>query len=240
VRTTADPPVSSRTALIAGATGLVGRHCLDAALATPQYRRVTTITRRPLARSDPRLDVLIIPFDRLAEIGPVNATDAFCALGTTIATAGSREAFAEVDLQHVAAFARFAREGGVRRFVLVSSVGARSDASNFYLRVKGQAERAVTAIGFDQLDILRPGLLLGARSESRPGEALAQQLMPAIAVALVGPLRKYRPIPASTVGAAMIGTALAEHAGVRVLEYDLIRSMAAAGPDPARRSEEER
>ena len=72
-----------------------------------------------------------------------------------------------VDLGHVTAFARFARAGGVRRFVLVSSVGADPAASNFYLRVKGQAERAVAAIGFEQLDILRPGLLLGARSESR-------------------------------------------------------------------------
>src|SRR3954447_5567664 len=106
MRTTPEVPVSSRTALIAGATGLVGRHCLDAALATPQYRCVTTLVRRPLARSDPRLDVLVVGFDRLAGMSPVNATDAFCALGTTIATAGSREAFAEVDLQHVTAFAR--------------------------------------------------------------------------------------------------------------------------------------
>jgi uncharacterized protein YbjT (DUF2867 family) len=239
VRTTAEVPVS-RTALIAGATGLVGRHCLDAALATPQYLRVTTLVRRPLTRSDPRLDVLVVGFDRLAGARPLSATDAFCALGTTIATAGSREAFAEVDLQHVTTFARFARESGVRRFVLVSSVGASPDAPNFYLRVKGQAERAVTAIGFEQLDIVRPGLLLGARSESRQGEALAQRVMPGIAFALVGPLRKYRPIPASTVGAAMIGTALAEHAGVRVLEHDLIRSMAAVSAVSGGRSEEDR
>ena len=83
--------------------------------------------------------------------------------------------------------------------------------------------------GFEQLDILRPGLLLGARSESRPGEAFAQRVMPRIAFMLLGPLRKYRPISAGVVAAAMVGTALAEHSGVRVLAYDLIRRMAESG-----------
>jgi uncharacterized protein YbjT (DUF2867 family) len=223
-----DPPVSSRTALVAGATGLVGRHLLDALLSSAHYARVTAVVRRPLPRSHPRLDVRVVAFNGLADEAPVGATHAFCALGTTIAAAGSRDAFAAVDLDSVTAFARFARAGGVRRFVLVSSVGADPAASNFYLRVKGQAERAIVGIGFEGLDIIRPGLLLGARTESRPGEALAQRLMPPIAFALVGPLRKYRPVQARVVAAAMVGTALAEHAGVRVLEYDRIHSMASA------------
>jgi uncharacterized protein YbjT (DUF2867 family) len=238
-----DPSPFSRTAIIAGATGLVGRHLLDALLASPDYGRITAVVRRPLPRSAPRLDVRVVAFDRLADAAPVAATDAFCALGTTIRAAGSREAFAAVDLEHVTAFARVARAGGVRRFVLVSAVGADPASSNFYLRVKGQAERAVAAIGFEALDIIRPGLLLGHRSESRPGEALAQRLMPPIAFALVGPLRKYRPVRASEVAAAMIGTALAQHEGVHVLEYDLIRSMAlTAGRMPGAPpiSEEER
>ena len=218
--------MSPRSALIAGATGLVGRHCLDALLAFPLYGQITALVRRPLARRDRRLVERVIDFDQIADLDPVHARDAFCALGTTIAIAGSRKAFAAVDLEHVTAFARFARRGGARRLVLVSSIGANPDASNFYLRVKGQAERAVAAIGFDQLDILRPGLLLGARSESRPGEAVAQRVMPAVAFLLMGRLRKYRPIPAGVVGAAMVGTAIAEHSGVRVFDYDLIRSMA--------------
>jgi uncharacterized protein YbjT (DUF2867 family) len=223
------PSPGPRSAVIAGATGLVGRHCLDALLGSPEYTHVTAIARRPLGRSDPRLDERVVPFDQLARVDPERATDAFCALGTTIAAAGSRRAFAAVDLDLVTEFARRARDGGARRFVLVSSVGADSGSSNFYLRVKGKAERAVAAVGFEQLDVVRPGLLIGARGEPRPGEALAQRLMPALAFLLVGRLRKYRPIPARLVGAAMVGTALAEHTGVRVLEYDLIRSMAAFG-----------
>jgi uncharacterized protein YbjT (DUF2867 family) len=227
--------MSTRSAVIAGATGLVGRHCLERLLASPAYGRVTAIARRQIARTDARLDVQVVSFDQLASTAAPGATDAFCALGTTIAAAGSRDAFRAVDFDYVTAFARWAHDGGAQRFVLVSSIGADPGAGNFYLRVKGQAERAVSAIGFEQLDVLRPGLLVGARSESRPGEALAQRVMPPLAFMLVGALRKYRPIPAAMVGAAMVGTALAAHRGVRVLEHDLIRSMAESGATGAGR-----
>ena len=229
-----------RHALVAGATGLVGGHCLRALLASTAFAGVTALVRRPLASAPADLDVRVVSFDQLAAAGVVTATDAFCALGTTIAAAGSREAFRRVDLEHVASFARFARDAGARRFVLVSSVGADPGRSNFYLRVKGEAERAVGAVGFEQLDILRPGLLIGARSDSRRGEALAQRLMPRVSFVLVGPLRKYRPISAATVGQAMVGTALADHGGVLVLEDDLIRSMASVSELPgAERSDDD-
>ena len=225
----ANQAVPCRTALIAGASGLVGRHCLDALLASSAYEAVIACARRPLPRAHPRLAVRVVSFDRLDSERPLAVTDAFCALGTTIAAAGSRDAFTRVDLGYVAAFARYARAAGARRFVLVSAVGANPGASNFYLRVKGQAEQAVVGVGFVQLDILRPGLLLGERSESRPGEAMAQRLAPAAGPLLVGPLRKYRPVPAAIVGAAMVGTALAEHTGVRVLHYDELVRMAPSG-----------
>jgi uncharacterized protein YbjT (DUF2867 family) len=218
-----------RTALVAGASGLVGGHCLDALLASPAYDAVIACGRRPLQRADARLAVRVVSFDRLESEPPLAVTDAFCALGTTIAAAGSRDAFARVDLGYVVAFARYARASGALRFVLVSSVGANPRAANFYLRVKGQAEQAVASVGFGQLDILRPGLLLGDRSESRPGEAMAQRLAPAVGLLLGGSLRRYRPVPASIVGAAMVGTALAEHSGVRVLHHDELVRMAASG-----------
>ena len=221
--------MSSRTALIAGASGLVGHSCLDTLLASPAYETVIACARRPLPNAHSRLVVRVVSFDRLDSERPLAVTDAFCALGTTIAAAGSRDAFTRVDLGYVAAFARYARASGALRFVLVSSIGANPAASNFYLRVKGQAEQAVVSVGFVQVDILRPGLLLGERSESRRFEAIAQRLAPAAGLMLGGPLRKYRPVPAGIVGAAMVGTALAEHAGVRVLHYDELVQMASSG-----------
>jgi uncharacterized protein YbjT (DUF2867 family) len=221
--------VSSRTALIAGASGLVGRHCLDTLLASPAYEAVIACSRRPLPNAHTRLAVRVVSFDRLDSERPLAVTDAFCALGTTIAAAGSRDAFTRVDLGYVAAFARYARASGASRFVLVSSVGSDPGSSNFYLRVKGQAEQAVVSVGFVQVDILRPGLLLGERLESRRGEAIALRFAPAAGLLLGGPLRKYRPVPAAFVGAAMVGTALAEHSGVRVMHYDELVRMASSG-----------
>jgi uncharacterized protein YbjT (DUF2867 family) len=209
-----------RTALLAGATGLVGRHCLDALLASPAFGRIIALVRRPVARNAPRLEMRTVDFAHLQAVGRIQASDAFCALGTTIAAAGSREAFERVDFDYLVAFAQLARVGGVTPFMLVSSVGASARSSNFYLRVKGRAEEAVGLLGFDQLDVLRPGLLIGPRNERRTAEAMAQRLLPPVGILMAGPLRKYRAVAASVVGAAMVGTALAEHRGVTVLHYD--------------------
>lgn len=147
---------------------------------------------------------------------------AFCALGTTLANAGSPGAFRRIDLDGVVAFAKLAARASARRFVLVSSVGADASSSNFYLRVKGETEQAVAAIGFAGVSVLRPGLLVGPRAESRPAEAVARAVVPLANPLLVGPFRRYRSIDADTVGAAMVGAALAGGPGVQIAEYDEI------------------
>jgi uncharacterized protein YbjT (DUF2867 family) len=219
--------MTQHRAIVAGASGLVGRACLDALLAGRRYDRVTSFARRPLGRSAPTLSERIVALDALAAETPEAADHAFCALGTTIRTAGSQAAFRHVDLEMVASFAAYARRAGVARFVLVSSVGADAASRNFYLRVKGEAEFAVVQQGFDAVHVLRPGLLLGARAEHRAGEAFAQRVMPWMTALLVGPLRRYRAIPAQTVGRAMAGTAFAGASGHHVLHFDEI--VAAAG-----------
>lgn len=213
--------------MLAGASGLVGRACLDTLLGHAAYAHVTSFGRRPLGRGSPALSERMVVLDNL-EDEPVQPADhAFCALGTTIRTAGSREAFRRVDLGMVASFAALARRAGVSTFVLVSSVGADERSSNFYLRVKGEAERAVANEAFDAVRVLRPGLLLGTRDEYRAGEAFAQRAMPWVTPLLAGPLRRYRPVDASVVGRAMVGTALAGRSGSNVLHFDEI--VAAAG-----------
>ena len=128
------------TALLLGATGLVGGHVLDLLLADPAYRRVTVLGRRPVARMDSKLDQRTADFDRLGDHAISFAVDdVFCCLGTTIAQAGSQEAFRRVDHDYVVSAARLAAEHGARRFLLVTAAGANARSRIFYNRVKGES-----------------------------------------------------------------------------------------------------
>jgi uncharacterized protein YbjT (DUF2867 family) len=209
---------SRRTALLAGASGLVGGHLLQRLLADPRYKRVITVSRKALGIEHPKLRPLITDFDAIeAAVAGLGETvdDAFCALGTTMRTAGSRAAFRRVDFGYVVAFARAARAAGAQRFMLVSAIGA----SIFYMRVKGETEEAVAALGYPALHIFRPGLLLGPRAESRPLETLGMALMPLLNPLMLGPAKAYRGIPADTVAAAMITAAGTERAGRQIHTY---------------------
>ena len=202
-----------RRVLLAGATGLVGAHVLQGLLAEDSPAWVLAPVRRPLPVSSRRLSALVGDLgdpagdsgmrERLRAISP--QVDVFvCALGTTIRRAGSREAFLAVDRDLVLRLAGIARELGARQAILVSSVGASVQSGNFYLRVKGETERALCELGFERVDLLRPGLLLGERSESRPAESIASALAPLINPLMRGPLNRYRAIGAQDVAAAAV------------------------------------
>ena len=166
-----------KIALVAGATGLVGGFLLKTLLDAPDYSRVYALTRRPFGKEHPKLANRVVIFDRMAEqLKGLVAQDAFCCIGTTIAEAGSQEAFREADVDAVLLFARAARAAQATRFVVVSSVGASSHSKKFYLRTKGEMEEAVTDLGFASVDILQPSLLLGPRKALRPLEITGQHL----------------------------------------------------------------
>ena len=212
---------------LVGATGLVGRACLEHLLAHPQVGRVLTLGRRSAGIASPKLHELVgAGFDdpRLASGERLDV--GLCALGTTIAAAGSEARFREVDQEAVLAFARNAQRGGARRFVHVSSIGADARSSNFYLRVKGEVEASLQHLGFDSLDILQPSLLLGPRADLRPMEALARRCAPFANAFAVGPLRKYRAITSVVVARAMVAAALQAQPGVRVHTYDGVEALA--------------
>jgi uncharacterized protein YbjT (DUF2867 family) len=208
--------------LIAGVTGLVGREVFACAIGSSRVSDVTAIVRRPLPASDMRGRILVADFGALDAHPPVPCTHAVCALGTTIARAGSQSAFRSVDFDVVVAVARLARRGGATRFGLVSSAGANAQASNFYLKVKGETEEALGRIGFDGLYLLRLGLLLGQREESRPTEAMFRAVAPALNAVMVGPLRRYRSISARDVATGLLGAVLDGAPGTHVLHYDEI------------------
>jgi len=195
-----------KIALLAGATGLVGGLLLKTLLDAPDYSRVYALTRRLLGKEHPRLANRVVTFERMAEqIKGLVAQDAYCCIGTTIAEAGSQEAFRAADVDAVLLFARAARAAQATRFIVVSSVGANSSSTKFYLRTKGEMEEAVTDLGFTSVDILQPSLLLGPRQGLRPAELAGRILSPLVNPFLTGPREAYRAIPAETVAKAMLG-----------------------------------
>ena len=206
---------SPLTALVAGASGLVGGELLDALLADPRYAQVHSLGRRPLPRQHPKLQQHTVDFARLADSPLPPAQEAFCCLGTTIKKAGSPQAFRAVDHDAVLAFARAARQAGVKRFLVVTALGANKDSRVFYNRVKGEVEQALRDVGFESLVILQPSLLLGERAESRPGERVA-----IVASRVLAPLLRplaSRPIEARRVARALLALARQAPTGVRVV-----------------------
>lgn len=220
--------------LVAGASGLVGAALLRRLLADAAGSSVVAVVRRPLELVSPRLVVLVADFGRLDGVALPPAATAFCALGTTMAKAGSREAFRAVDLDAVVAFARAARRAGATRFLAVSALGADPRSRVFYNRVKGEAEEALRSAGFEELTLVRPSLLLGERSETRPAERAAGVVTRLVPWGLAGPLSRWRPVPADAVAAALVGLAGLPFRGVRIVENDEIHRLAAGASSRVR------
>lgn len=209
--------MGTETALLAGATGLVGGHLLP--LLLDRYQKVTVLTRRKLEQHHPHLEQVITDFDRLPTI---TASDVYCALGSTIKKAGSREAFRRVDYEYPLIIARHAA-GGARQFLLVSSVGADLKSSNFYLHTKGELENALAALPFTSLHLFRPSFLIGQRTEHRAGEKWGTAVAKTLEPLLLGPLRKYRAIEAAVLARAMVAAAAQASPGRHRYAYDEIR-----------------
>lgn len=218
----------ARTALLLGATGLVGRACLGLLLADDACAAVTTLGRRPLGRTHPKLTHHVVDFDDLAAHADRFAVDdVFCCLGTTMRQAGSREAFRRVDFGYPVEAARLAAGRGAGQYLLVSSIGADPASAFFYTRMKGEVEAAVAALPFYGVYLFRPSVLTGDRAERRPGERAYEAVMGALSFALRGPLRRYRPIAAATVARALVRVAKEQPGGVRRYESDAIAALGA-------------
>ena len=213
--------MSPRTALLAGATGLVGSHVLEFLLADPEWSRVVTVGRRTTPARHEKLEQRIVDLGALEAVADLPpADDVFCCLGTTIKQAGSQAAFRRVDHDFVVGLARAGLRAGAKQFLLVSAIGADPESRVFYSRVKGEAEAAVRKLPYRAIQIFRPSLLLGKRAEFRLGERIMRLAAPLLSVFLVGRLRRYRPIHAATVARAMVNLARQAPRGPNVFEYD--------------------
>ena len=204
----------SPTALIAGATGLVGGECLRRLLEHPTWTSVVVVTRRELAAGRPprKLQQVVTDFAELeSRRRELVATHVFCALGTTMHKAGSRAAFRTVDLEYPLKLAELSLANGARHFSLVSAVGADPRSSFYYTRIKGELEQALAGMGWPRLAIFRPSLIEGYRAESRPLERLSGRLLRLAPAA-------WRPVAAADIASAMLSVALESPAGVTIIE----------------------
>jgi uncharacterized protein YbjT (DUF2867 family) len=208
--------------LILGPTGLVGSQALQMALDEPKFTQVIAPSRRSL----PAHTKLLNPITDFAALSDADwwAVDvAICTLGTTLKQAGSKTAFSQVDFDYVVASAGYLKEAGCRHFIVVSSLGADPESGSFYLKVKGETEQALRALGFDALTVLRPSLLNGGpRPEKRPAEAVGLWF----ASHLGGLIPKsYRPVAVRDVAQVMVNAALTEAHGEQIIESESITNL---------------
>lgn len=199
--------------LLAGGTGLIGGEVLSLGLSGGH--EITTVGRRPTGMASSEI---VSGFDDLPRLPPADI--AICTLGTTIKQAGSKAAFRAIDEKAVVSFAAAAKTADVDHFLVVTAVGANPDASVFYSRVKGAAEQRLMKMGFKRLDIIRPGLLLGDRTERRPIEALLQRIAPATDRLIRGKWRRYRSVRATDVAQCLLSLAANNEPGVYTHHFD--------------------
>lgn len=208
-----------KTALVLGATGLIGNLLTHQLVKSPHYEKVKVLVRTPLNWQHPHLQEVLFDFERPNGL-VTQADDIFCCLGTTMKKAGSKEAFRKVDYQYPVDIARLSVANGAKQFAIVTAMGADPESSFFYNRVKGEVERDLMALNFPTLLIFRPSLLHGNRSENRLGERLAEGAM-----RLLNPLipAKYKAVEAAKVANAMLTTSQQELVGTHVYESDALQ-----------------
>jgi len=204
-----------KTALIAGASGLVGSYLLRLLLESGQYDLVKALVRKPLGLNIdyPALQEVVFDYEN-PDPKIVQANHIYCCLGTTMKKAGSKEAFTRVDHDYPLELARMARQNGAAKFVLVSAVGANTRSMFFYNRVKGQIEEDLKKFPFEAIHIMRPSMLLGPRKEKRLAEEIGKTLMKPFRLLMPA---NMKPVHVSQVAAAMLDRMNRKEKGTHII-----------------------
>ncbi|MBU0590542.1 MAG: oxidoreductase [Gammaproteobacteria bacterium] len=193
-----------KIAALLGASGATGRRLLPLLLSDPAYSKVITLSRRATGISHEKLDERIVDFDDLAAgLRGVSVDDCYCTFGTTIKIAGSEEAMTRIDHGYVMAFAAWGLAAGAKRFAYLSAANANAGSSVFYARLKGQTEEALKALGFADLSIFRPSMIIAQRDNRRWAESLLFPLLPILDKLMIGAFTQYRSIPVETLAKAI-------------------------------------
>ncbi|AWV98960.1 oxidoreductase [Arcticibacterium luteifluviistationis] len=205
-----------KSALLVGASGLIGKSLLKQLLESTDYEKVIILVRRKIDLEHPLLEQRVIDFDKLGSL-TFKTDHVFCTLGTTIKTAGSKEAFKRVDEDYPFQIAENCFKNGATLFAIVSSMGSDKNSRFFYNQVKGQVEEKLENIGFPYLGIFRPSMLLGDRNEKRIGETIGQAFMKGLGFLIP---KKYKAIHVDKVALAMLEYAKRPNKGLSIIESD--------------------
>jgi len=217
----------SNKAIIAGASGLIGSKLLSILLHESYYDEVLILMRKELPLSHKKLVQLVIDFDKLDDhAAAVTGHVLFCCLGSTQKKTPDLAVYRKIDHDYPLKLAQLAKQNSVEQYHLVSSIGANSQSSNFYTKMKGETEADIEQVKMKCLHIYRPSFLVGARNESRPRELFFLGLMKLINPLLIGSLRNYRSIPAETVARAMFNESIKKQEGVFVHSSEKIKLLA--------------
>lgn len=193
-----------KTAIVIGATGLVGKFLTQNLLSEERYSTVKIFVRRSIGIANPKLEEHLIDFEKLQNWkNEITGDELYSAMGTTIKKAGSKAVQYKIDFTYQYEFAQAAFQNGVEKYLLVSSAGANENSRNFYLRMKGELDKKTSSLGFQNILIFRPSILSGERNEIRKGERFGIAAMKLI-TSIIPLLRKYQPVEAETVAKFMI------------------------------------
>jgi uncharacterized protein YbjT (DUF2867 family) len=216
-----------KKAIVAGASGLIGSELLKILLNDPIYSEVLAIVRTPMELNHPKFNQIAVNFDKLDDFAHLVEGDViFCTLGSTRKKTPDLAAYRKIDHDYPVKLAKIAVQNGISQFHLISSIGADHNSSNFYTKMKGENEEDIKASGLSSLVIYRPSLLTGERVETRIAEGIMQGISKIINPLLVGGLRKYRSIAATSVAKVMTDLSKADLKGIYVYESDDIQKLA--------------
>lgn len=209
-----------KTAVLIGASGLIGSHILSSLLEDDAYSEVRILTRRDLKLTHPKLKQSVINFDDQSEYRAalLGCNQIFCAIGTTNKKVkGNKKAYRKVDYDIPVQAAQFGFDLGVTHFSLVSSIGANTKSNNFYLQLKGEVEEEISQFSIPEIAIFRPSMLLGERTEFRFGERVSQKIMAPLSFLFPD---NYKPIHALQVAKAMVNNTKNPNKGIQIFYYN--------------------
>lgn len=214
--------MQAQTAVVLGATGLIGSLLTELLLNDPAFKSVRVLVRKPYSTQHAKLDVQLVSFDDINGFKNKLGTGdcIFCCVGTTQKKVkGDKAAYRRVDYDIPVNAARLASEAGFTKYLLVSAAGANAGSMNFYARLKGDVENAVKTFPFKSIHIFQPSILFGNRQEFRLGELIGKGIMKALSFLFTGKLKKYKGINALDVARAMVAAAKKNDTGIKTYQY---------------------